>query len=100
MILAEILSLERFLFRQRALETDCPMVDRITPHRSPLYWHPELNKQVQRFPYSWHRAHLPPSAPWSSRLFNCQTTTQIYQRIEECLRNFRCAIEILLASMI
>lgn len=79
MNLAETLSRVRFLFRQHALERDCPMADQTTPPRSPLCWHRVLNKQAQRFPYSWHHAHWLPFVPWSSHLFNCQTTAQHYK---------------------
>lgn len=76
--LAETLSRAHFLFRQHTLETDCPMANRTTLPRSPLCWHRVLNRQVRRFPYSWRRAHWLPFAPWSSRLFNCQTTAHYY----------------------
>jgi len=97
-ILVEILSLGRFLFRQRALEIDCPMVNRIAPHQSPLYWHLVLNMQVQRFPYFWHRAHLPLFVPWSSHLFNYQTTAQLYQRMANAYGIFVVLLGILLAK--
>jgi hypothetical protein len=77
--LAETLSLLHFLFRQHTLETGCPMANQTTLPRSPLCWHRVLNRQVRRFPYSWHRAHWPPFAPWSSRLFNYQTTAHHYR---------------------